>query len=501
MADLQLRVMGEDAASSAFSSMASSVRAAGQVLIDFTRQSVRAYAESERSQRQLGLVAKELTAAFSAQSEALAKANAVSGEMVQSIQALLLRYGAAPKDVEATTQAVLDFAAATGADAKAAAEALTRGVETGSGAVKALGINFAASKDRAEDLRRATEALTAKFGGAGAEDAGSLLGSIRGLEDAFSDVQKAWGGFVTEVATRTGVLSTLTEAFRDVAKGAEIARRFFDGGGFDAVVGAGKAFLFGDQSDVAASKVALNRSLAAAALNEGMAPARDALQRSQLARSGRGGGRVRSGGGGADSRPMLGPDAPGFDFFSAVEGPAAPSGEQWAQMQAAAMSARAEEFSSYGDAFKKTNDDLTSMLRAASTSVDAALSDMKSKQSQFAQAGQALGSAFASSLSNAVESLAAGEELDMGETVASILSSILPIIGTIAGTALGGPMGGTIGGGLGQLFGAGARGLARNPGITVNTMDAQSAREFFERDGGRALYDASRTGRGFSGRR
>lgn len=499
MADLQLRVMGEDAASSAFTSMASAVRSASQVLIDFTRQGVRAYAESERSQRQLELQAKNLTAAFVAQSEVLSRANAVSGELVQSVQTMLLRYGAAPKDIEATTQAVLDFAAATGTDAKAAAEALTRGVETGSGAVKALGINFTASKDRAEDLRRATEALAEKFGGAGAEDAGSFGGALRGLEEAFGDVQKAWGGFVVDIAQRTGVLDALTEAFSKVARGAEITRRFFDAGGFDAVVGTGKALLFGGEGDVSAAKVALNRSLAQAALNEGMAPARDALQRSQLARSGRGGGRVRGGGGGADSRPMLGPDAPDFDFFSAVEGPAAPSGEQWAQMQAAAMEARAQEFTSYGDAFKKTNDDLTSMLRAASTSVDAALADMRSKQSQFAAAGQALGGAFASSLSQAVESLAAGEELDMGETVASILSSILPIIGTIAGTALGGPMGGTIGGGLGQLFGAGVRGAARN--VTVNTMDAQSAREFFERDGGRALYDASRTGRGFSGRR
>ena len=50
----------------------------------------------------------------------MAQANNISDELVQQMQTMLLRYGEAPGAVKSTTQAVLDYAAATGTDARTA---------------------------------------------------------------------------------------------------------------------------------------------------------------------------------------------------------------------------------------------------------------------------------------------------------------------------------------------------------------------------------------------
>ena len=131
-------------------------------------------------QRQLQLVAKDLTGAFQQQATAMAQANNISDELVQQMQTMLLRYGEAPGAVKSTTQAVLDYAAATGTDARTATELLTRGVETGTGHFKGLGIAIQATGDRTKDLAAATAELARKYGGAGAADAESLTGQVRG---------------------------------------------------------------------------------------------------------------------------------------------------------------------------------------------------------------------------------------------------------------------------------------------------------------------------------
>lgn len=507
MADLQLRILGEDAASSAFASVSSAARSAQQVLVDFARASVRSYMEAERSQRQLAVVAKEMTGAFQAQASALAQANAVSGELVESIQTLLLRYGAAPKDVQATTQAVLDFAAATGTDARAAAEALTRGVETSTGAVKGLGVAYKATGERTEDLRRATDALAKKFGGAGAADAQSLAGQVRLAEDAFDDVRKAFGGFIAEMATKTGVIGVVTAQLREVATlmqelGAMDPRRALSIIGQKVASSPVAALLSGGTSNFFGALAAGDTD------TQRLARADFAAAQAQAAASGAVAGpsgagvraRVTGGGsGGRDTRDMFGPEFRP-EAFGAL-GPEAPSGAQWMQMRRDAFAdmARGAKLSTRAgdEAERFAQEQADAMSKAA----DAALAVARQRQAEFAQVGAALGSAFASSLSGAVEALAAGEQLDLGQTVGDILAGLLPLIGSIAGTALGGPAGSAFGGAIGTLLGAGARGLGRaGGGVTVNTMDAQSAREFFEGGGGRAIENAMRTGRGSLGR-
>jgi hypothetical protein len=487
MADLQLRILGEDAASSAFTSVSSAARSAQQVLVDFARASVRSYMEAERSQRQLAVVAKEMTGAFQAQASALAQANAVSGELVESIQTLLLRYGAAPKDVQATTQAVLDFAAATGTDARAAAEALTRGVETGSGAVKGLGIAFKATGERTEDLRRAVDALGKKFGGAGAADAESLAGQVRLAEDAFGDVQKAFGGFIAEVAQKSGALSAVTGLLKSFLEEVQSVNRFLGAGGFDAMVGAAKAFVSGDDGAMSAARLRLAQAQAGGVLAEVGVGLQSQAGARALAAGGAGrSGRVAGGGGAAGGGVM---DMSRFEIDLTPEGPEAPSGAQWQQMAEAQRAAERQMAESHA---KSLEDYLKATREAASK--------LAAEQARFAQAGAQVGAAFADAVSQGIQALASGGEQDAGQVVANILAGLLQTLGTIVGNVLLPGIGGALGGAIGGLAGAGVRAAAAGPTVNINTFDSRNTREFFEADGGRGFYNAQRTGRGQGGR-
>lgn len=489
MADLQLRILGEDNASSAFNSVSGAARAAQQVIVDFTKQSIKAYAESERVQRQLQLVAKDLTGAFQSQATAMAQSMNISDELVQQMQTLLLRYGEAPGAVNATTQAVLDYAAATGTDARTATELLTRGVESGTGHFKGLGIAIAATGDRTKDLAAATAELAKKYGGAGAADAESLTGQVRGLEEAFGDLQEMFGGFIAEVANKTGVLDTLTSALRRVAEGAQIAQRFVSGGGLTAL----KNLVFNQQelltggSNVDAVKMAAAQSI----MPNLLSPATGRLETAALAARKGKGGRVSGGGGGGGAGglagDMYGPQTYAEWANASPEGPAAPSSEQQAAMARASAEAARKQIEIHDKAMA----DIERMGKEMAAKLSA-------QTHQFAQAGASMGAALANNLTSALEQLMGGGEQDIGKIIANVLAGLLTAAGGILGNLLLPGLGGAVGSALGGLAGAGVRGLANagGPQVNINTFDARSTREFFEADGGRGLYNAQRTGRG-----
>ena len=177
------------------------------------------------------------------------------------------------------------------------------------------------------------------------------------------------------------------------------------------------------------------------------------------------------------------------------------------------------------------------------------------EEARYAKAGEDIGTAFANSLSGAIGKLAEGQEMDLGETLGDILAAVLGVAGAALGSAI--PGLGTVAGGLiGGLAGSAIKGVTRRKrhsggyagdgmaryhagtwvgsdeeaavlqngervlgrhevaamggpqgveravrgggGTTINvsTLDGSTAREYFERAGGRALIDAVRSGRG-----
>lgn len=499
--DLQLRILGEDQASAAFSSMASSARAGLQVLVDFTKESVKAYAESERVQRQLQLVAKEYTSALQAQASAMAQTNATSDELVMQVQTMLLRYGEAPAAVGATTQAILDYAAATGADARTATELLTRGVESGTGAFKGLGVSISATGDKTRDLEAATKALTEKFGGASAEDAASLVGQTNAAKEAFGELQETFGGFVSEVASKSGALEGVTGLLRDMATAAGQLRDFVSAGGLDAAIASAKALITGEGVDEAQAQWRLAQSGYAQSQVAAQIDAQATAKKLAGATKGSGSSRVSRGAGVATSKSAS-PNASKLRESDFID-----EGDDWIREAKAASAAfkklvenhdraMADEAKAAEAAFKKLvkNHDraMADVQRITKESAD----KLKAEQKQFADAGLALGSAFGNSLVGAVEQLLGGGEQDIGKLVANVVASMLQGAGALVGNLLLPGLGGVIGGAVGGLAGAGVRALAN---VSINTFDQRSTREFFESDGGRGFYNAQRTGRGQRG--
>lgn len=477
--DLQLRILGEDQASAAFTSMASSARAGLQVLVDFTKESVKAYAESERVQRQLQLVAKEYTSALQAQASAMAQTNATSDELVMQVQTMLLRYGEAPARVGETTQAILDYAAATGADARTATELLTRGVESGTGAFKGLGVSISATGDKTRDLEAATKALTEKFGGASAEDAASLVGQTNAAKEAFGELQETFGGFVSEIASKSGALEGVTGLLRDMATAAGQLRDFVSAGGLDAAIASAKALITGEGVDEAQAQWRLAQSGYAQSQVAAQIEAQAAAKKLQGATKGSGSSRISRGAGVARSKPAS-PDASKLREDDFID-----EGDDWIREAKAAEAA-----------FKKLVENHDRAMADVQRITKESADKLKAEQKQFADAGLALGSAFGNSLVGAVEQLLGGGEQDIGKLVANVVASMLQGAGALVGNLLLPGLGGVIGGAVGGLAGAGVRALAN---VSINTFDQRSTREFFESDGGRGFYNAQRTGRGQRG--
>lgn len=208
MADLTLSLIAKDEMTGVFGNAAGVVLRVKDALLDMAK----AAADSERVGAQLRVVAGGLTEAYQAQANVLSAKFAVDDEHIQKMQTILARYGEAPGKIGATTEAILNYAAATGQDAVSATEAMVRGVEKGSDGIKALGIHYKATKDFSKDLEQATEALGKRFAGAGEADANSMTGQVRAANVAVDNLKEAMGSFLLVLSSKTSVVTEFTEA-------------------------------------------------------------------------------------------------------------------------------------------------------------------------------------------------------------------------------------------------------------------------------------------------
>lgn len=236
MADLNLRINGD--ASGATQAFAAAGEGAGQLgddvgksvikwqalmdvatqvakaVVKFGIDSVKAYAESERIQRQLIRASGDYADALDSQAKALSKLYAVDDDVINQSQILLTQWGgvgAATADVE---KAALNLAAAFGGDLNSATSDLIRNVESGGTGLAKMGIHFKATGDKGHDLAAAVAAINAKLGGSAEADANSLNGQLRAASIAFDDIKKSIGESISAFLVQHGIVGKLTEALR-----------------------------------------------------------------------------------------------------------------------------------------------------------------------------------------------------------------------------------------------------------------------------------------------
>lgn len=210
MADLFLNIIGSDGASAPLRAVGAGFQELSKLALECTK----AFEEQAKADRQLERYAKDLTPAFKAQAAAMQEQLGVSDDMVQTMQTMLLRFGEAPDQVEATTRALLDYSAATGEDAVSATRTLLSSVESGKAAFKDLGLVYEKTGHASADLASITGALAGKLGGSAQAEADSVAGQARIAAAQIDEFKESVGQLISEFITKTGALGTFTEALR-----------------------------------------------------------------------------------------------------------------------------------------------------------------------------------------------------------------------------------------------------------------------------------------------
>ena len=185
--------MGDGMSASIFKAVASwdLLSNAASQAFQFIANGVKDFADAEKHAfqlsnaiTQLGYDSEALLQPLLDQADAFEQSTLASAEQVNSIQQLLLQYGIAPKDIERTTQAVLDYSAATGKDAVQATQKLGKSLNDGNQEFNALGVEMKVTGDAGKDLATVLDTVNAKFGGQAQAQANGMAGAIHRLDDA-----------------------------------------------------------------------------------------------------------------------------------------------------------------------------------------------------------------------------------------------------------------------------------------------------------------------------
>lgn len=513
MADLRLSINGVNNAGDALGSAASGVSAigvaataAGAAITAFAATAVKAFADSERVSKQLALAAGDLTSAFERQAGAIQNQLGVSDELVKSMQSVLLRYGEAPDQIDATVRALLDYSAATGTDALQATETLTRGVESGKAVFKELGVTYDATGNKTKDLTAVTAQLTAKLGGSAEADAHTLAGAARAVHEQFGEIQESLGGLIAGFIQQTGVLDKLKQALMDVRDAAgwgdgasqrnlERGKLFDEKALIESALEERKKnpnWIFsqredGPAYDAAKDSARLREIKARLAQLDAEQRKDEAPLPSKSTVSQRTGRQPKDN---DKSGPM--PDDLAADLFKEDDE------QSLANWKKEISDSEAKKKKLQQDAKEVADHAEREAKRAAKANEEAA----KRTEEAWKHASEQAAVSLIQNVGGALQDLAEGNKVSAKSLLSGILGtlgSLIPGFGAIGG-AIGNQVGGLIGGAIDRGSSGGGGGGSRYASgivnVNVSTMDGNSSREYFERTGARAILNAARTGKG-----
>lgn len=470
--------------SAAWKKLGVSVAAVGATVAAFAASSIKAFAESEKVQKQLTRAAGEYADVLSDQAEALSKLYAVDDDIIKQSQVLLTQWGGVGAASAETTKAILNFASAMGIDASQATQELIRNVESGGTGLAKMGVHFKATGDKGKDLAAAVEALNKKFGGAAAADADTLTGVTHAAALAFEDFQKSFGAVLSEMIRSSGVIPKVTDTIRSLTKELFTPQAAKDQQSQDFVrqqlalyeqVASGKLKLFKDidqtlevSFDEAQAQVAKWTALlqtdgreknlgdgaprVTGTTNKGLKSGDKSTSLAEL---------------NDKSMEEMKKYYAGLDQLEATA--QAQEEQAFADSLAAegkhvkdVIQTRLDGQKAYDDirlseqkktaehAEKLAQEEMKARDKASKESADRA----KKQEQDWKNAGDQIGAAFVNALGDQLSKLAAGEEFDAALFVGDILASVISVAATIIGTAYGQP---ALGAAVGNLAAMGVR--------------------------------------------
>lgn len=185
-------------------------------LVAFGTESVRAFSEAQAAQTRLADAYARFPALARGNIDALRDFNAEMARKTRfdddafaSGQAVLAQFGLNENQLRDLSPLLADYAAKTGQDLPTAAGLIGRAMMGNGRALKALGINFKATGDKAKDLTTIQGLLAAKVGGFASKDAKTAQGQLEILKNRFGEVKESIG------ASLLPILTTLMSVFAD----------------------------------------------------------------------------------------------------------------------------------------------------------------------------------------------------------------------------------------------------------------------------------------------
>lgn len=180
--------------------IAAGLAVAGAAAIAFGVDSVKAFAEAEKSQNDLRFALEKFPKAADTNIKALGKLNTAlmkktrfDDDAIASAQSVLLQYELTGKQLEELSPLLLDFAAKTGQDLPAAAEALGKALLGQGRALKDVGIDFVDTGTVAGNFDQIVAGLRQQVGGFAEQDAQTASGKLEQLRNRFGEVQEKIG--------------------------------------------------------------------------------------------------------------------------------------------------------------------------------------------------------------------------------------------------------------------------------------------------------------------
>lgn len=440
--------------------LANVAKKAAEAVVRFGVDSVKMYAESERVQKQLTRAAGEYGDALGDVAKAQSRLYAVDDDIIKQSQTLLVQWGGVGAASKEVTQAVLDYASATGQDAVSATQELIRNVESGGVGLAKMGIHFTNTGDKGKNLANVVSAVSKKFGGAASTDASSLTGSTNAARLAFEDLQKSFGGLLATVAERSGVLSGITTILHNIADGADVVSKAFarlPGFLAEAVKGKGDATAAllsntrGLADDILLKPPAALPGIGDVTGNTNKAPkgggALAELHQQNL-------DEMREYQRGIDELDEHARQRDEESYADELERSAKSvaltikEGEERTKIRAEMLAKIEKDNAEHNERMAK--DEQTASDKATKDAVDRA----KAKAHEAQRVGDQIGAALVNALTAQLEKLASGGEFDAALFIGDVLSSVFAVAASAIGTAYGMP---ALGAAIGNLGATGIR--------------------------------------------
>jgi len=190
----------------------------------FGVSSVKAFAEAEKSQAKLELAYRKFPALANANIEALRDLNqalqdktGADADQLASAQAVLAQFNLTGQEIQKLTPLLVDYATVTGQDVNSAAESLGKALMGNARALKAVGVDFKATGNTADDVATIMGKLQEKVGGAGDAFGQTTAGKLEIARASFEDLQEEIGeALVPALTGLVSVVKPVVNAFQDL---------------------------------------------------------------------------------------------------------------------------------------------------------------------------------------------------------------------------------------------------------------------------------------------